>query len=151
MKIVSEYKELEGQVFDNVKQCAAAEKRVEEQRKAVADKERDASKLRKSLAAEIDVAEKNLSQAYAEYDKAKEAVDALVKKFHEERDAIMNPAKKAVMEAESHRKTAILNYTRQCGPYQKTYTGDKAEQEFIRMSKNFDAMVNDFWKDFFRF
>lgn len=151
MKFVSEYKELTGKTFDTVEACQEAEKAIEEQRKAASLKEKEASKLRKALASDVDKAEKSLSDAYAAYDEAKNRVKALVEDFNKQRNDILEPAKKAVRDAEAARTEAIINYNKQCGPYQKTYTGDKAKEEYLRMSKYFDSMVNNFWKDFFNF
>lgn len=151
MKFVSEYKELTGKTFDTVEACQEAEQGVEKQRKALSAKEREASKLRKSLASDVDKAEKNLSDAYSAYDEAKNKVKALLEEFNKQRNDILEPAKKAVRDAEAARTEAIINYNKQCGPYQKTYTGDKAKEEYLRMSKYFDSMVTNFWKDFFNF
>lgn len=151
MKIVSEYKELEGKTFDTVKACQDAEAAVDKERKAAVARDKEASKLRKTLAADVDKAEKQLTDAYIAYDKAEEKVKALLDEFNKQRNDILEPAKKAVRDAEEARTQAIISYNKQCGPYQKTYTGDKAQEEYLRMVKNFDAVVNNFWKSFFNF
>lgn len=148
MKIFSDYKELEGQVFDTVEQCTEAEAKVEEQRKALAEQEKDKSKLKKSLAKEVDVAEENVKQAYINYDKAKEEVRKILEESNKQMTDILKPAKQAIADAEAARTEAIVNYNKQCGPYQKIYTGDRAMEEYKRISKQFDSIFNKLWNNF---
>lgn len=151
MKIVSEYKELEGKLFDTSEECQIAENKVDEQRKALAKKERDMSKLRKSLAAGVDKAEENLKDAYQKYEEAKKEVQKILEESEKKMNDILQPAKQAVRDAEAARTEAIVNYNKQCGPYQKIYTGDKAKEEYKRMSQHFDSIFTDFWRNFFNF
>lgn len=148
MKIVSEYKELEGQVFDTVDQCAEAEVKVEEQRKALAEQERDKSKLKKSLAKDVDVAEEKVKQAYLNYENAKEQVKKILEESNKQMNDILKPAKQAIADAEAARTEAIVNYNKQCGPYQKIYTGDRAMEEYKRITKQFDNIWNKLWNNF---
>ena len=151
MKIVSEYKELEGQVFNTVKECETAEHKVDEQRKALSKKEKDMSKLKKSLAAQVDKAEEDLKAAYQNYDEAKETAKKIVEEANKLISETLQPAKKAVRDAEAARTEAIINYNKQCGPYQKVYTGDKAKEEYLRMTEQIDSVFNSIWKNFFNF
>ena len=148
MKIVSEYKELEGQVFDTVDQCIEAEAKVEEQRKALVEQERDKSKLKKSLAKDVDVAEEKVKQAYLNYENAKEQVRKILEESNKQMNDILKPAKQAITDAEAARTEAIVNYNKQCGPYQKIYTGDRAVEEYKRITKQFDTMWNKLWNNF---
>ena len=151
MKIVSDYKELEGKLFDTVADCEVAEKEVDKQRKALAEKQKDVSKLKKTLAGKVDAAETKLQEAYTNYDKAKEQVRKILEESNKQMLNVLEPARQAVREAEEARTNAIIEYNKQCGPYQKIYTGDRAKEEYNRMSQQLDSIFNNFWRNFFNF
>ena len=70
MKFMSDYKELEGKVFNSINECKDAETKVLKEREAIAEKEKDKSKLKKKLSAEVDKAEEALKAAYDNLEKA---------------------------------------------------------------------------------
>lgn len=152
MKIVSEYKELEGRVFNTVGECAEAEGLIEVQRAELAEKKKkNESSLRKHYSSEIDKADKDLKEAYDNYDKAKEEVRKILEKSNEEMVNILTPAEDKVREAQKAKQDAILKYNEHCGPYQAVYTGDRARQEYNRVINEMNHTFNSFWKNFFRF
>ena len=145
MKFVSDFKELNGKVFNSINECKDAESKVLKEREALAEKERDKSKLKKKLSGEVDRAEEDLKKAYANYEYAKEQVKKILEESNKQMIEILDPAKKAVEEAEEAKTRAIQNFTKECGPYQKIYTGEAAQAELDRFNKQF----NNFFVDFF--
>ena len=80
MKIVSEYKELEGQTFDTIEECAKAEAVVDE-RKVATQKLLD-SKKKRALSKVIEDADQQVLAAYANYEKVKKEVQRILEESH---------------------------------------------------------------------
>ena len=146
MKFISEFKELNGRVFNSINECKEAENVILKEREALAEKERDKSKLKKKLSGEIDKAEEALKEAYAAYDAAKEKARIELEESNKRISDILNTAKEAVKAAEAARAAAILNFNEQCGPYQKVYTEQEAQDEFNRFTKQFNSLFSDIFK-----
>ena len=146
MKFMSDFKELEGKIFNSINECKDAEAKILKDREALAEKERDKSKLRKKLSAEVDKAEENLKAAYKEYEAAKETVRKLLDESNKQMLEILTPAKEAVAKAEKEKTEAIKKFNAECGVYQKVYTGEEAQAELERFNKNFNNLFVDFFK-----
>lgn len=146
---MSDFKELEGKVFNSINECKDAESVILKEREALAEKERDKSKLKKKLSGEVDKAEENLKKAYADYEAAKEAAKKILEESNKQMLDILKPAKKAVEEAELAKAQAIKNFNKECGPYQKIYTGEAAQAELDRFNKQFNNLFVDFFKRWF--
>lgn len=149
MKFMSDFKELNGKVFNSINECKDAESKVLKEREALAEKERDKSKLKKKLSGEVDKAEEALKQAYADYEAAKEQARKILEESNQQMLDILNPAKKAVEDAELAKTQAIKNFNKECGPYQKIYTGEAAQAELDRFNKQFNNLFVDFFKRWF--
>ena len=149
MKFMSDFKELNGRVFNSINECKDAESKVLKEREALAEKERDKSKLKKKLSGEVDKAEEALKKAYADYEAAKEQARRILEESNQQMLDILNPAKKAVEDAELARTQAIKNFNKECGSYQKIYTGDAAQAELDRFNKQFNDLFVDFFKRWF--
>lgn len=149
MKFMSDFKELEGKIFNSINECKDAESKILKEREALAEKEKDKSKLKKKLSSEVDKAEENLKKAYADYDAAKEEVKKILEESNQKMLDILNPAKKAVTEAEAARAEAIKNFNKECGVYQKIYTGEQAQAELDRFNKQFNNLFIDMFKRWF--
>lgn len=149
MKFMSDYKELEGKVFNSINECKDAESKVLKEREALAEKEKDKSKLKKKLSGEVDKAEENLKKAYSDYEAAKEKARKILEESNKQMEDILNPAKQAVKDAESARAEAIKNFNKECGVYQKIYTGEEAQAELDRFNKQFNNLFVDFFKRWF--
>lgn len=149
MKFMSDFKELDGKVFNSINECKDAESKVLKQREALAEKEKDKSKLKKKLSGEVDKAEENLKKAYADYESAKERAREILEESNKQMLDILNPAKKAVEDAELAKTQAIKNFNKECGPYQKIYTGEAAQAELDRFNKQFNNLFVDFFKRWF--
>ena len=149
MKFMSDFKELDGKVFNSINECKDAESKVLKEREALAEKERDKSKLKKKLSGEVDKTEEALKKAYADYEAAKEQARKILEESNQQMLDIINPAKKAVEDAELARTQAIKNFNKECGPYQKIYTGEAAQAELDRFNKQFNNLFVDFFKRWF--
>lgn len=141
MKIVSEYKELEGQTFNTIRECADAEaavaaKRVEAQKAEVSKKKRELAKI-------IDEAEVEVIEAYKKYEDTKKEVQKLLEESNEQMTKLIKDASDSVKTAEQKRRDAILNYTSTFGPYQRVYSGDRAIKEYERVEKQFSNTLSD--------
>lgn len=134
-------------------------------------KENELSSIKKELSKEVEKAEDSLTEAYAKYNKLKEEVKAdleksnkevaaylkeatdtynksretaasMIQKATEEATAKLKPAKDAIKQAEAAKCNAISTFTRKCGPYKVTYTGERAEKEFEKVRKSFDDIFD---------
>jgi hypothetical protein len=149
MKFMSDFKELNGKIFNSINECKDAESKILKEREAFAEKEKDKSKLKKKLSGEVDKAEEALMKAYANYEAAKERAREIIEESNKQMLDIINPAKKAVEDAELARTQAIKNFNKECGPYQKIYTGESAQAELDRFNKQFNNLFVDFFKRWF--
>ena len=149
MKIYSDYQELEGRVFSTVKECRAAEAEVEAAREVLATKA-DTSKKKKALADAIAQADAAVTEAYADYETAKEQVRKILEETNNQMENILTPAKAKVKEAEQRRVDAIKAYTDNYGCYQSVYTGERAEKELERFSRQFNSTFADIVNAFLR-
>ena len=146
------YSEKLDKLFDTPEELQAAEA-PKKKRKAVSAQpvveETPAVPTRKELAAEVEAAEEKVKQAYADYDTAKVQAEELSKKYLEEVNAILEPAQKAVKEAERLRYEAIRNFNESYGAYQVTYTGAKAADEMMKAISNINSRANKIFRDMF--
>ena len=150
MKIFSDYKELEGQVFTTVRECQLAEAKVDAEKAKTVEQEQKAqiSKRKKELADLITQADNAVAQAYANYEVAKDKVKAILEESNKQMEEILTPAKEAVSTAEKLRVDAIQKYTSEFGSYQSVYTGDRAKQELERFNRQFNSTFSDIVKAF---
>ena len=148
MKILSEYKELEGTTFESIEACAEAEAKVEEERKAIAAKEKEQSKIKKRLSNDVEKAEQAVTKAFEDYEQAKIEAKKILDEANKKASEVLASAKKKVTDAESARSSAIQVFTANCGPYQKIYTGERARKEFDRLNQYMTTMFDDIWSIF---
>ena len=152
MKIYSDYKELEGQVFNTVRECQLAEAKVETEKAQAVEQARKAevSKKKKELASAIEQADEVVNKAYAKYEQAKQDVRKILEESNTQMENILTPAKAEVAKAEKLRADAIKEYTNAFGAYQSVYTGERAEQELERFNRQFNSTFADILKAFIR-
>lgn len=149
------YSEKLNELFDTPEALAEAEataKKKSSKKTKVEEvvPEEPCTPTKKQLAAEVDAADNAVKEAYANYESAKVKAEELSKKYLAEVAAIMDPAKKAVKDAEQRRYDAIKNFNDSYGAYQVTYTGSKAAEEFIKAISNMKR-DSSFYKDLFWF
>ena len=110
MKFMSDFKELEGQVYNSINECKDAENKVLKEREAREVKERDKSKLRKKLSGEVEAAEADLKKAYENYEAAKETARKMIEEYNKKIQDLLNPAKEAVKEAQLAKISELDGY-----------------------------------------
>lgn len=149
------YSEVTRQLYDTQEQLVEAERAFNGQnvnkRMAKADKilKNEEMKLpsKKQLAAEVEAAEAKVSEAKANMELAKQKAQEVSKKYLEELDAIMEPAKQQLKDAQKARYDAIQRFNEAYGAYTTTYTGARAADEFAHAV----ADMATFFPGLFRF
>lgn len=153
------YSEKLDQLFDSKTELEYAEKSADLKKIMDADDDEEdcedtiseATPSRKQLASDVESAENKLKEEYANYEVAKQKVEELSKKYLEEVDSIMEPAKKAVQDAERARYEAIRKFNEAYGAYQVTLTGDRAAQEMVRALNDINNIHRNIFKNIFWF
>lgn len=148
MKILSEYKELAGQVFNSIEECAAEEKKIDLAREAAKKKNAEITTRKKQLADAIEAADKAVREAYDAHNKAKEEVRIMLEETNKKMMDILAKADAVVTNAEVAKRDAILAYNKEFGAYQAVYTGDRAQREFDRIARQFDTTFANMIKGF---
>ena len=146
------YSEKLDKLFDTPEELQAAET-PKKKKKTVTEQpaveEAAATPTRKELAAAVEAADEKVKQAYADYETARGKAEELSKKYLEEINALLDPAQKAVKEAERLRYEAIRNFNDSYGAYQVTYTGAKAADEMMKAISNINSRANKIFRDMF--
>ena len=146
------YSEKLDKLFDTPEELQAAET-SKKKKKAVNEQpvvdESATMPTRKELASAVEAADERVKQAYADYETAKGKAEELSKKYLEEINALLDPAQKAVKEAERLRYEAIRNFNDSYGAYQVTYTGAKAADEMMKAISNINSRANKMFRDMF--
>lgn len=146
------YSEKLDKMFDTLEalQEAETEKSVKKKRGVTVDMNEPAPAVptRKKLATAVEAADEAVKDAYAKYETAKVKAEELSKKYLEEVEAILEPARKTVREAEQKRYEAIRKFNDSFGAYQVTYNGARAADELMKAINNINAKTNLF-RDFF--
>lgn len=149
------YSEVTRQLYDSQEQLVEAERAFSSQnvnkRMAKSDKllKNEEMKIpsKKQLAAEVEAAETKVSEAKANMELAKQKAQEVSKRYLEEIDAIMEPAKQQLKDAQKARYDAIQRFNETYGAYTTTYTGARAADEFAHAV----ADMATFFPGLFRF
>ena len=148
MKILSDYKELAGQVFDSIESCTSAEREIDKIKHLEHEKNSAISARKKQLVKDIEAADKRVKDAYDERVKTKEKVQEILEESNKKMMTMLDDANVKVREAEKARRDAIIAYNKEFGTYQAVYTGDRAQKEFDRLTKQFDSTFTDMIRRF---
>ena len=150
------YSEKLDKLFDSQEELIAAESSVKtsKRRKSGVDntpttESVNQSPTRKELAAEVESADEAVKIAYANYETAKRKVEELSKTYLNELNSILEPAEKAVKEAEHKRYEAIQRFNDSYGAYQVTYTGARAADEMMKAISSINSKANKLFRDMF--
>lgn len=109
----------------------------------------DTAMTKKQLANAVETADELVKEAYANYEAAKVKAEELSRTYLAEVDAIMEPAKQAVREAEQNRYEAIKKFNEVYGAYHVTYTGTRAADEMLKAINNINRRANRILGDLF--
>ena len=146
------YSEKLDKLFDTLEALQEAEsKKVTKKRRMpeVDPVDEPAVPTRKELASAVEAADEAVKEAYAQYETAKVKAEELSKKYLEEVNAILDPAQKAVKDAEKNRYEAIRKFNDSYGAYQVTYTGARAADEMMKAISNINSRANKMFRDMF--
>ena len=114
--------------------------------KDVESKDTTETKLtRKQLAANVEKADKVLAEARANLEVANQKAEKLSKEYLKSIEDLLNPARKAVNDAQAAKYEAIREFNEEYGPYKVSYTGDKAAQEMINTIRDMNRIFKRFW------
>lgn len=106
---------------------------------------------KKQLANAVEEADELVKEAYANYEAAKVKAEELSRAYLAEVDAIMEPAKQLVRDAEQARYEAIKKFNEVYGAYHVTYTGAKAADEMVKAMNRINRRANRLFGDLFWF
>lgn len=149
------YSEKLDAIFDTAEELKAAEKSTKKKSKQAAAEEVVKEKeipTKKQLATEVEQAEEAVKTAYADYEAARARVEEMSKTYLESVNNILDPAKKAIKDAEQKRYDAIRRFNESYGAYQVTLTGSRAAEEMIKAldrlnTRTLNSLVGDwFWR-----
>ena len=138
------YSEILKKQFDTEKECLDAEakhqKYLEEQKAKENENKLIVSKEKKELSKAVEEAEKAVADAFAQYELVEAKVTELMNDCKKQIDELRKPAKLAIQKAEQQKYEAIAAYNKKYGTYSVVYTGDKAFNEFKRLSSIVDKL-----------
>ena len=143
------FSEVTKKLYDSPEALDAAEKLVAEKKVKEEKKRVEEATSKKQLVAAIEKADAVVEDCKAQYELAKKKVEEISKKYLEDVDAIMEPAKKAVKDAEAERYECIRKFNELYGPYTRSYTGTKAANEFAKTLDDLNRINSDFFKRLF--
>ena len=150
------YSELLNKNFDTEAECTEAEKAEETRLAEVEKKETALANEKKQLADAIDDAEAKLNLAYDKLEEARnkarelrdeydKKVSALREELIKAQDEVLRPAKDELNVAQENKFKAIQDFNEKYGTYRKLYTGNKAAEEYARMSRTINNWFKNFW------
>lgn len=150
------YSEKLDKLFDSKEDLEAAEaakvskkKKTKAESTTVEQPTSEETPSRKQLAYEVELADESVKEAYANYESAKVKAEELSKKYLAEISEILDPAQKAVKDAEQARYEAIRKFNDSYGAYQVTYTGARAADEMMKAISNINSRATKIFRDMF--
>lgn len=157
-----------GKTFDSEEECIKAEKEheakllVEEDAKKKVSKEISAQK--KLLADNIAKADEELTKALEAYevskndvkdlyDEARDEINDIISEVKAEAEEILAPTRSAVKDAQKAKLDAVSAFNKKFGAYEVKYTGEKAMNEYHRITNYvnsyFNSLVDSFFSNWF--
>lgn len=134
------YSEALNKYFDSEEECIKQEL-IEKNKNEIKQKsisvEEQKAESRKQAAKVVESAERAVSEAYDELKKAEDKARIAYKN-------IVNPAKEKLQKAEKQRLEAIIDFNKKFGVYTKRYTGQEANDEFLRSLTYIEDLFNIF-------
>lgn len=138
------YSEILKEQFNTEKECLEAEAKHKQELEEQKAKENEAklivSKEKKELSKAVEEAEKAVADAFAQYELVEVQVADLIAECNKKVEELRKPAKQAIQKAEQQKYEAIAAYNKKYGTYSVVYTGDKAFNEFKRLSSIVDKL-----------
>ena len=132
------YSDITNKFYDKEEELNKAEET------ALAEKKKISSD-KKILSKEIEEAEKALDVAYSNYENAKIEAQKVLKEAEQKAKCILDAARDSIVLSKNKHKEAIQKFTNKYGVYTTTYTGKRAEEEYLKTLKRFDDIFRNFW------
>ena len=155
------YSEQLDKVFETEKECLRAEKEFaleqkrKEERKTQEEKAREEkaliSKEKKEYADKITKAEEELKVAQENYKVAQDKAAEILEESNKQVTELLNTAQEEVKKAQRAKRDAIVAFSNKFGTYTKSYTGEKAIEEFNKALDTFTNPFTDLFKNFWLF
>ena len=139
------YSEITKKNYNSEKECLEAEKQHALKSNEESKKQTELSIRKKQLAKAIEEADEKVTQANKEYNVAKAEAKKVAQEADKKIDEIFTDAENKIKEAEQEKFKLIQKWNEEFGTYNKTYTGQKALEEYERVTSRF---FNDFFKHF---
>ena len=156
------YSEILDKLFDSEKDCLKAEKdyaieQKKQEKAKIAEEEKLKeekaliSKEKKEYADKIAQTEEQLKSARENYKLAQDKAAEILEESNKQVSEILNSAKEEVKKAERAKRDAIVEFNNKFGAYTKSYTGEKAIEEFNKAVDLFTNPLVDLFKNFWLF
>ena len=143
------YSEVLEKFYDDSNQLVADEKSyLDKIAQEELMKQKEAARVathKKELAKRIEDADAALDKAYKDLQAAKATCKVILDESNAKVQETLNPAIKALKEAEQCRVDAIQEFNEHYGVFKTSYTGDRAQKEFERTY----SMFSDIFKSLF--
>lgn len=130
------YSEKLEKLFEDEESLKTAELEYDEKQKEKERVEKDKKVEKKRLAKLIEDAEADIDKARDELVKVKSDAMEIVKSTETTVTEMLKDAEDKIIEAQERRYEAIKTFNEKFGAYTKTYTGDKAYNEFKRNAED---------------
>lgn len=138
--------------FNTEKECLEAEKQHALKSNEESKKQTQLSLRKKALAKEIDDADVKVTEANKLYDIAKDKARKILEDANKQAEKVLEEAEVKVREAEENKLKALQTWSKEFGTYSKTYTGQKALEEYkksIERFNNFSSILDHFFDKLF--
>ena len=145
------YSDLTKKMYDTEKELCEAEDCYKNEQEKKLQESTKVSNRKKELAKNVQDADDKVIAARNAYDIALQDIEKLSKEYTKKCDSIMDEAKKALNDAEREKYEAVLAFNKEFGPYTTTYTGEKASEQFNRISKQLERSCSKLFNDIFWF
>ena len=139
------FSEILNKTFNSVEELEVAEKKELEKQEAEKQELKKISNDKKALAKKVEEADDILQDAYNKYALAKENCAKILEEAKLEINELLEPAKKAIQDAQKQKYEAIAEFNKKYGVYSTIYTGDKAYTELQRVRNFMDDIFNINW------
>jgi tRNA 2-selenouridine synthase SelU len=126
MKVISDYPELKGQLFDSIEECSAEEQKIDVLRAQKDD-------VKKKYSAAIDAAKANVHGANKAYCDARKEAQKIAAEANAKIDSLLKEKRANIIEAEKNYRKAVCEYTKNVGPYKVSYPcqGDDVDENLV--------------------
>lgn len=143
----------DGKTYNTVDECMKADEAFD---KAIVEKEKQETEAKNALslrkkekANAIQAADEELNLAQVEYDKVRAEAKKVIEEAQVKAKNMIKVAADKYREASDNKYKAIREFNKEFGTYTTTYTGQKALEEYNRITSQFNDFFDNFFKGWF--